>query len=176
LNDTTTDKHIVLQTERLVLRRFTLDDTAFILRQLNEPSWIRFIADSGVRTPEAARDYLLTRPLAMYERHGFGLWLAELKADGTPIGMCGLIRRDGLPDVDIGYALLPEYWGQGYAQEAAAATLDYGRRVLDLKRIVAITSVDNDSSVRVLERIGLKFERIMPFGDDQHDVRLFATP
>jgi RimJ/RimL family protein N-acetyltransferase len=168
------DKLFVLQTERLVLRRFTLDDTEFILRQVNQPSWIRFIADSGVHTLEDARDYLLTRPLAMYERHGFGLWMTELKADGTPIGMCGLIKRDTLPDVDVGYALLPEFWGHGYAREAAAAALDYGYRVLGLPRIIATTHPDNHGSMRVLESIGLKFERMIPVGDSGQEARLFV--
>jgi RimJ/RimL family protein N-acetyltransferase len=164
----------VLTTERLTLRRFTPDDAVFIVALLNEPSWIRFIGDRGIRSEEQAREYLLKGPIAMYEREGFGLWMVELRGEGTPIGMCGLIRRDTLPDVDVGYALLPAYWGRGYAQEAAAAALDHGYRVLGLPRIIATTTVDNEASGRVLERVGLKFARLIRVGNDEHDVRLYV--
>ena len=120
----------VLETERLILRWLTPDDTPHILHLLNEPLFLRFVGDKNVRTLENAGEYLRHGPLASYARHGFGLYHVSLKADGTPIGMCGLLKRDTLDDVDVGFAYLPQFGGQGYATEAARATLNYGRTVL----------------------------------------------
>jgi RimJ/RimL family protein N-acetyltransferase len=164
----------VLQTERLSLRRFSLDDAEFIVLLLNDPDFLRFIGDKGVRTADDARRYLLTGPIDSYTRHGFGLWLVELLESGTPIGMCGLLKRDTLPDVDIGFAFLPRYRSQGYAVEAAAAVLDHGRRFLGLSRILAITNDDNAGSIRVLEKIGLRFDRMIRLSDDEPEIRLLA--
>ena len=163
----------VLETERLALRRLTLDDAEFVRELVNEPSWIRFIGDRGVRTSDQARAYLEKGPLAMYERHGFGLWLVEVKATGEAAGLCGLIKRDTLEDVDIGFAFLPRFWNQGYALESARAVLTYGREILELDRIVAITSPDNEASIRLLERIGLRFERVIEFAGEP--TKLFAA-
>lgn len=149
----------VLQTGRLALRRLTAGDAPFIRALLNEPSWIRYIGDRGVRSDDDARAYLVKGPLAMYERHGFGLWLCEDKSTREALGICGLVKRDTLEDVDLGFAFLPRFWGQGFAHEAAAAVLDYGREVLELDRIVAITSPDNAASIRLLEKLGLRFEK-----------------
>jgi RimJ/RimL family protein N-acetyltransferase len=154
----------VLQTGRMTLRRLTPADAPFIRELVNEPSWIRFIGDRGVRTDDDARAYLVKGPIAMYERYGFGLWMCESRATGEPLGMCGLIKRDNLEDVDIGFAFLPRYWGQGYAHESAEAVLDYGRQVLELDRIVAITSPDNAPSIRLLGKLGLKLERTFEMG------------
>ena len=154
----------VLQTARITLRRLTVADASFMRDLVNEPSWIRFIGDRGVRTVEDARAYLVKGPMAMYERCGFGLWLCEARASGEALGICGLIKRDTLEDVDIGFAFLPRFWGQGYAREAAAAVLDYGREVLELDRIVAITSPDNTSSIRLLEKLGLRLEKTFEVG------------
>ena len=164
----------VLETDRLIVRRLSPDDAEFILRLLNEPSWLRFIGDKGVRTIEDARAYILRGPVEMYSRLGFGLYLVAIKGGGPPIGICGLIKRDSLEDVDIGFAFLPEYWGRGYAYEAASAVMAYGGNVLGLKRIVAITSVDNDSSARLLEKLGLRFEGMVKLSNDSEEVRLFG--
>lgn len=156
----------VLETERLALRRLTPDDAEFVRELVNEPSWIRFIGDRRVRTAEDARAYLEKGPIAMYRRHGFGLWLAELKATGEAAGLCGLIKRDALDDVDIGFAFLPRFWNRGYALESARAVLAYGREVLELDRIVAITSPDNEASIRLLRKIGLRFEQTIDFAGE----------
>jgi RimJ/RimL family protein N-acetyltransferase len=163
----------VLQTDRLILRRYTLDDAEFIVRLVNDPSWLRFIGDKNVHNLDDARRYLREGPLDMYERYGFGMFRVEERDGGTPAGMCGLIKRDTLPDVDVGYAFLPQFRGKGYAFEAASAVLEYGNRVFGLQRILAITSLDNAGSIRVLEKAGMKFEREMEFrpGDP---VKLFA--
>jgi RimJ/RimL family protein N-acetyltransferase len=164
----------VLETNRLVLRWISTDDAEFILELLNEPSWIQFIGDKGVRTLEDARNYILKGPFEMYARLGFGLYLVELKEGGIPIGISGLIKRDALEDVDIGFAFLPRFWAKGYAYESASAVMEYGKDVIGLNRIVAITSPNNHSSAKLLEKLGLQFERMVKFSNDSQEVRLFA--
>lgn len=164
----------ILETERLNLRHFSVEDVPFILELLNEPSFIQNIADRGVRTLEDARNYLRNGPLASYDRYGFGLFAVVLKTTGVPIGMCGLIKRDNLPDVDIGFAFLPRYWGKGYAYEAAAAVLTYGREVHQLTRIVAIVLPSNTGSINVLQKLGLTFEQMITWPEDGSQLKLFA--
>ena len=164
----------VVETERLIVRRLNFEDAEFLVNLLNQPSFLRFIGDKGVRNTEDAVRYLETGPLASYQRFGFGQFLVELKDSSLPIGMCGLIKRDNLPDVDIGFAFLPEYWSHGYALEAASAMMNYGREAHGLRRIVAITSPDNDASIKLLGRIGLKFEGMIKLAEDQDEVRLFG--
>lgn len=165
---------IVLETERLSLRRATLADAPFLLQMWNEPSYIEFIRDWGVRTVAQAEALLRERVLASYERNGFGLFVVTLKATGEPLGMTGLIRRPGLDDVDVGYAYLPQHWGQGYASEAAAAVMAYGRETLGLPRIVAIVSPHNARSIRVLEKLGLRYERMVTLPGDTVELKLFG--
>jgi [ribosomal protein S5]-alanine N-acetyltransferase len=162
-----------LQTERLALHRFDVADVEFIFRLVNDPSWLRFIGDKNVHNLDDARRYLREGPLDMYERHGFGMYRVEEKATGTSAGMCGLIKRDTLPDVDVGYAFLPEFRGKGFAYEAAAAVLEHGNRNFGLRRILAITSPDNAASMRVLEKAGMKFERMLEFSPGD-PVNVFA--
>jgi len=165
----------ILETERLVLRQFTFEDADFILRLLNEPSFIQNIGDRGVRTLEDARSYILRVPIASYEKNGFGLYLVILKESGQSIGMCGLIKRDQLEDVDIGYAFLPEYWSKGYAVEAALAVKEYAREVVGLKRLIAITDPENQASIRVLEKIGLRFEKMVRLSADDIELKLLGA-
>jgi RimJ/RimL family protein N-acetyltransferase len=165
----------ILKTERLIIRRLSSDDADFIVELLNQPSFLQYIGDKGVRNTDDAVRYIQTGPQASYEQFGFGLYLVELKDSGTSIGMCGLIKRDSLPDVDVGFAFLPDYWSRGYAFEAASAVLNYGRENFGLTRIVAITSLDNAASIRLLERIGLRYEGLIKLADDQAEVRLFGT-
>jgi len=165
----------VLETERLVLRRLSFDDAEFILDLLNQPSFLRYIGDKGVRNTEEAINYIQTGPVASYEQHGFGLYLVQLKETGAAIGICGLLKRDTLPDVDIGFAFLPAYWSRGYALESAEAVMKYGQEKFGLQRIVAITSLENESSIKLIEKLGMKFERLIKLGDDQREVRLFSS-
>ena len=152
----------VLETERLTLRRITLDDAEFVHRLLNEPSFLAFIGDRGVRTLDDARAYIRNVPLASYDRFGFGMFLTCLKEGGTPIGICGLVKRDWLEDADIGYAFLPDYWSRGYAFESASAVMAYGRDAFALERIVAIVKPDNEGSIRLLEKLGLRCAGTIP--------------
>lgn len=168
------DARAVIGTERLILRRFDLHDAPFIFELVNDPDWLRHIGDKGVRSLDDARDYLRNGPIEMYARHGFGLFAVELRENGTLIGSCGLIKRDSLDDVDIGFAYLPAYRAQGLAREAAAATLAYAKNALGLARVVAIVSPDNHASARLLERVGLRFERALRPAGDPDPVDLFA--
>lgn len=163
----------VLETLRLSLRRLTLADAPFMLELLNDPSFIRHIGDKGVRSIEGAEAYLRDGPLASYQQFGFGLMLVRLKDEETPIGICGLIKRETLQDVDVGFAYLPAFRGQGYAIEATRAVLAYGKRQFGLSRIVAIVAPGNASSIRVLEKAGLEFERMIR-AEDGTDVQLLA--
>jgi len=157
-----------LQTERLIIRRLTDEDAPFILTLLNEPSFLQYIGDKKVRNLDDARQYIRTGPAASYERHGFGLCLVQLKDSLTPIGMCGLLKRDELPDPDVGFAFIPDFWNKGFAFEAASAVLRDGRERLRLTRILAIVNPDNDASIKLLQKLGLKFERL------KDDVKVFA--
>jgi len=165
---------MVLETERLVLRRLSTDDAEFVLGLLNEPSFLRYIGDRGVRNLEQATQYILNRLVTSYERNGFGLYLVELKESGIPIGISGLVKRDTLPDPDIGFAFLPAYWSKGYAVESAVAVMNHAREVLGLTRIVAITSLDNEASAKLLGKIGLRFERLIKLSEDEEEIKLFT--
>ena len=164
----------IIQSARLNLRELELNDAEFILELLNEAGFLRFIGDKGVRTLADAREYILKGPMESYRTVGFGLYLTSLREDGTPIGICGLVKRDGLADVDVGFAFLARYWSKGYASESAAAVLAYGRNALMLRRIVAITAPDNFGSIAVLEKIGLRLEGCIKLDDDGIDLKLFG--
>lgn len=164
----------VLETERLALRRLEPGDAEFILELLNDPSFLRFIGDKGVRNLDDARRYIANGPVASYERFGFGLYLTALKEGGVPIGICGLLKRDSLDDVDVGFAFLPRYWSKGYALEAASAVMAYGRESLGLKRIVAVVSPGNDASIRLLLKLGLKLERMVRLEGEGPELQLFS--
>jgi RimJ/RimL family protein N-acetyltransferase len=158
----------VAETERLRLREFTKNDAPFLLELLNTPAWIKFIGDRNVKTIEEAQAYASSRLITSYNRFGFGLYKVELKDDSTPIGMCGLVRREALEDVDLGFAFLPEYTGMGYAEEAGSATIDLARKKVKSKRLVAITMVDNSNSINLLRKLGFNFEKTVNFpGEDQ---------
>jgi RimJ/RimL family protein N-acetyltransferase len=163
----------VIQTPRVNLRELDFGDAEFILELLNEPAFIRYIGDKGVRSLADARDYILQGPLDSYARNGFGLYAVCLR-DGTPIGICGLVKREGLSDPDVGFAFLSKYWAKGYAVESAAAVMSHARGILKLERIVAITSPDNSQSIAVLEKIGFKFERMIRLVDRSPALKLFA--
>ena len=163
-----------ISTDRLKIRELTTNDAPFILRLLNEPSFIHFIGDKGVRDLESAQQYILNGPIASYLQNGFGLYVVTRTSDGLPLGICGLLKRDSLPDVDIGFAFLPEFWNKGYAAESASAVMNYGKDVLKLTRIVAITNKDNEASAKLLEKIGLRFDRLIKLTDHQNETRLFS--
>ena len=157
----------ILETERLLLRQFSITDTTFIIELVNSPGWLAFIGDRNIKTEKEAVEYLRNGPLKSYEVNGFGLSLVEMKNDMTPIGMCGILKRDSLENPDIGFAFLPEYMGRGFAFEIANATMTYAKNILKLPVILAITVPGNKRSIKLLEKIGLKFSRIISQNIDE---------
>jgi len=169
------DDQLILSTLRLNIRKLNNDDAGFILKLLNEPAFLRFIGDRHVRNLEDALDYLKKGPFTSYEQHGFGLWLVQLKSSAESLGICGLIKRDTLPDVDIGYAFLERYWSNGFASEATASVKGYALQVIGLPRLLAITDQENAASIRVLEKIGFRFERLVRLSADEPELNLFTV-
>ena len=165
---------IVTETERLRVRWLNVGDSAFIFELVNEPSWIQYIGDKGVKTLQDAARYIENGPMAMYQRAGFGLYMVELTDIAKPIGICGLINREALQDVDLGFAFLPKFWSKGYAFESAAAVVRYGKEVLGLRRIVAILSQDNHRSSKLLEKLGFCFEGTLRLQPNDDELKLYA--
>jgi RimJ/RimL family protein N-acetyltransferase len=163
----------VLETERLVLRWLTNDDAEFILTLVNEPAWKLHTGDNGIRALEDAVKYI-EKLTSMYTRLGFGLYLVELKETGRAVGICGLIKRESLEDVDIGYALLREFWSNGCALESAKAVLAWGQNKFQLARVVAISSKNNDASAKLLAKLGFRLERMTKLKVDGDEVKLYA--
>jgi [ribosomal protein S5]-alanine N-acetyltransferase len=167
----------VIETPRLLLRHMTVRaDTAFVLALLNDPLFLEYIGDKGVRTESDAGRYIDEGPRASYDRFGFGLCTVVLKASGEPMGICGLVKREFLDDLDIGYAFLPAFRGRGYAFEASAAVMRYGFDVLGLPRILALTHPDNDRSIRVLEKLGLRCTGRVVIAGERRETLLFGPP
>lgn len=164
---------IVLETERLVIREFGEEDAGFVLRMLNEPAFLRNVGDRGVRTAEDAAKYIRERILTSYRDRGYGMWLVH--RNSQPIGTCGLLKRPEMDDVEIGFSFLEEFWSQGYALEAAARVMEYGWNTAGLARIVAIVVPDNSSSIRLLEKLGFKYEKMIRLTPEAAEVMLYQT-
>jgi [ribosomal protein S5]-alanine N-acetyltransferase len=162
-----------IEIDRLTIRRFNLSDAPFILRLVNEPAWLEHIGDKGVGSLDEAERYLNAGPIAMYERYGFGLNLVLLKENQEPIGMCGLLKRDSLDDVDLGFAFLEEYWGQGLGKESVEAMMRHAWNVVHLERIVAITSSKNIRSERLLSGVGFRFSRKIRLSPESDQLNLW---
>ena len=165
----------VLETDRLILRHLTTEDAPFILELLNDAAFLHFIGDKGVRTLGDAKQYLIDGPIDSYARLGFGSYMVELKDSHTPIGMCGIIKREQLTDADIGFAFLPDYRAKGYATEAATAVRDYALKTLGLTRLAAITNPDNFGSIRVVEKLGLVYKRMIRLTPESPEIRLYES-
>lgn len=167
---------LVVETDRLALRRLTLDDADLMLAIWNDPAFVRHVGDRGIRTLDEARAAMLSGAMQLYETYGYGPYRVALKQDDTAIGICGLFRRDGLDEPDLGYAMLPEWCGQGYAYEAARAVIDHARAAFGLERLIAIISPGNSASIGLIEKLGLRFERMHRMPDDAEDVCIYGTP
>lgn len=165
----------ILETERLALRKFTLDDDAFMFRLLTSPGWLKFIGDRNIKTHDDAKKYIATGFFDSYDKFGFGPYVVQLKGTLEPVGMCCLIKRDALEDVDIGYALLDEFAGKGYAYEATVATLNYAIKDLGIKKIVAITDTDNVSSIKLIKKLGMHFEKMVLLPGEKEELFLFTN-
>jgi RimJ/RimL family protein N-acetyltransferase len=163
----------ILSTARLNLRHLTLDDANFIFALTNDPDWIRFIGDRGIRTTDDACNYIANGPVAMYSQHGFGLYAVERREDHSPIGICGLLTRPWLDDVDIGFAFFPKFRGAGYAYEAAKATVEHAKTI-GKSRLLAIVSPENDASLRLLTKLGMSFERMATPPGEESEVCVYG--
>jgi len=170
------DESFCIETERLLLSRLTLDDAGLMLSIWNDPAFIRYVGDRGIRTIEAARAALQEGALKLYTDYGFGPYRMALKADGVDVGICGLFRREGLDDTDIGFSTLPEHCGNGYGYEAACAVIEHARVDAQLSRLTALVSPENAASVRLIEKLGLIFEKMICMPGEDTDVCLYAMP
>jgi len=154
----------ILETQRLTLRTINADDDLFYYELVNDPTWLEYIGDKGIRTVAEARSAILEGPCLMQQRLGHSLYVMERKSDGAPLGLCGLIKRDSIPEVDIGYAIRPAYFGHGYTYEAAAAVVAYARDVLRMRRLMGLTHPGNTVSINLLAKLGLTFveHKVLP--------------
>lgn len=162
-----------METKRINLRKFTISDGEFIFRLLNSKGWLKNIGNRNISLREDAEKYITDKLIPPYERSGFGFYLMELKKTGEPAGMCGLVKREGLRDVDIGFALLPEYEGRGYAHEAALEVMGLAREVLKLDALAAITVPQNKGSIKLLEKLGMKFSEMITLPGDPEELMLY---
>lgn len=151
----------IVETDRLLIRELVESDAEFINQLLNTPSFIKYIGDRGVRTADAARDFIRDRYRRSYDNHGYGLYAVDLRHNLQPIGMCGFVRREMLDGPDLGFAFLPEFEGHGYGSESSRAMMSYGRDVLNFDTVFAITTLENLASIRLLEKLGFSFERVV---------------
>ena len=165
---------IIAETNRLIISKVSLEDAPFFLKLVNTPHWIKYIGDRNLKTIKDAEDYLTNGILKSYKELGFGFYLLQNKSDNTPIGICGLVKREQLNDVDFGFALLPEFEGQGFGFEASTAILKIVKDVFNIKKILAITLPINTNSIKLLEKLGFNYEkRVKPYEDDE-ELLLFA--
>ena len=165
---------IVIETERVILRKFTIDDAAFMLEMLNTPTWLRFIGDRNVKTLEEAENYLLNGNIRSYQEYGFGFYVVVIKETQESIGICGIVKREGLEDMDIGFAFFQQFMGKGYGYEAGSATLNYALNDLKIKKIVAIVDPENVVSIALLKKIGLQFKKMIQLSPKGIELMLFA--
>lgn len=164
----------IVRTKRLVLREATLDDAEFILQLVNEPGWQRYIKQHSIDSLPKAREYIQQRLLSAYEQHGYGLWLMQRTSDGAMLGMCGLVRRESLPEPDLGFAQLEQHCGQGYAQEAGEAVIQYATKHLLARTLLAITMPENERSIDLLLRLGFSYNADFIADESQERLLLYA--
>jgi RimJ/RimL family protein N-acetyltransferase len=163
----------IIETDRLEIRELSTTDATFIIELLNSPGWLRYIGDRNVQTTEDACNYIINGPQASYAKNNFGLWLVQLKGSQTPIGICGLIKRDTLPMPDLGFAFLPQFEGMGYALEAANAVMEYAIHKLIMPKVAAITTPDNDRSIKLLHTLGFDNKGLITFPGETEELVLW---
>jgi RimJ/RimL family protein N-acetyltransferase len=165
----------IIESPRLFLRDLTTDDAVFMLALLNDAGFVNNIGDRGVRTLEEAAHYIENRLAASYRLHGYGQYLCVLKQDATPIGTCGLVKRERLDDPDVGFAFLPAFRSQGYATEAAQAVVEFARRRLGMSRLNGLVAPHNLPSIQVLKKLGMTQSGILRLADEAPEVLLFSV-
>ena len=166
---------IIAETERLLISKFTLEDAPFFLELVNTPNWIKYIGERNIKTIPQAEEAIKKGHLKSYKTYGFGFYTLQLKSEqNKTIGTCGLIKRDTLKHPDIGFALLPDYESKGFGYESSIAIMSLAKKQFKLKKVLAITLPTNKSSIKLIEKIGLSYEkRVKPFEDDE-ELLLFA--
>jgi len=164
----------LMETDRLRLRAVTIDDAELMLAVWNDPAFIHNVTDRGIRTLDQAREAIESGAQKLFDDYGYGPYCMSLKSDGSMIGICGLFRRENLDDPDIGFAVLPAYCGRGYAGEAAEAVVAYARNDLGLGVLTAIVSPTNVSSIGLIEKLGLKFERMVTMPGEDEAICLYS--
>lgn len=165
---------MILETERLYLRHLVRDDAEFILRLLNEPSWLHFVGDKQVKNINDAKKYIELSAITMYQQFGFGLFLVCDKNTDKPLGLCGLMKRDNLDHADLGYAFLPEYWNKGFALEAVKAVLNYAKDTHQLTQLLALTKSSNTPSIKLLNKVHFEFDRDLKVMDDVENLQIYT--
>lgn len=164
----------IIDTKRLYLRELTLGDSEFVYKLVNTPKWIKFIGDRKINSIKDSEKYLTKGPLKSYTQNGFGMWLIVLKHSLIPIGICGILKREFINDLDIGFAMLPKYENNGYGYEAANATLTFAKHKLKISRIVGFTLDYNNHSINLLNKLGFKFEKMIRLPNNDENMALFA--
>ncbi len=165
----------IISTSRLELREICEEDAPFILELLNTPSWLKFIGDRNLHSTEDAKKYIVNRFIPGYKTFGFGFYLTKLKENNTPIGICGIVKRDFLEHVDIGFAFLPQYEGKGYGYESASAVMEYAQKTLEITTIAGITNSNNKSSIALLEKLGLRFQKMILLPNETEEIMFFVN-
>jgi RimJ/RimL family protein N-acetyltransferase len=164
----------MLETERLTLSRLSYDDCEFILELVNEPAFVKYIGDRGIRTLDDAKDYLRKGPIDSYELNGFGLYRVSRKEDEASLGMCGLVRREEFDYPDLGFAFLEKHWAKGYAYESSLATIEHAAEELGLTHIIAMTNADNESSIALLKKLGFHYEQMVRMPGENREICRYA--
>ena len=155
----------ITETRRLKIRQLSEDDAAFIFELVNQPAWLAHIGDKNVHSLTDAENYIINGPVSMYTKYGFGLYLVELLSNAKAIGICGLIKRENLPEPDIGFAFLSEHWQKGYAYESANAIISDAIGRQEIKYILAITTLHNHLSIKLLDKLGFVFDKTIEDND-----------
>ena len=165
----------MIKSDRLIFEQPSPEHASFIFRLLNDPDWIKYVGDRNIKTNQDAITFIEERLLALFREWGFGLWIVRQTSDKTPLGICGLVKRESLPDPDLGFAFLPEYRRQGFAREASTAVIDFASREKNLKRLLAITVSYNKPSKNLLTDLGFIFQKNIELSDDDEQLELYAT-
>ena len=156
------------------MREASIDDAEFILKLVNEPAWHEFISNHSINTLEEASEYIELKMVAMYQQFDFGLWVVETVDNAIPIGICGLLKRDSLPSIDLGFAFLSRHWGQGFAYEASICCLKYAEFKLGMQTILAITNPSNKRSVNLLRKMGFQYDKTYSHPGSDEILSLYA--
>lgn len=165
----------MIETERVLLQEVTSEDKSFLFELMNTASWIQYIGDRNIRTVEDAEEYIEKNIRKAYQEYGLGMYKMVSKENDKPMGLCGLLKRDYLNSIDIGFAILPEYEGKGYTYEAAKAVRDFGFNTLKTEKIAGITMEENVKSRKLLEKLGLKYVGMVRTSPDTEEIMLYSS-